>query len=219
MVNQATSCCTLVIPYWCRSCGIGACPEEGALRRPARGALSCWPLARSPEWRWVHALKRRRSIHRRSVLLSDMTPMCTLLRNNSFLREINRGTLSRRWGQRLTILNKSRLGDTVVRAGVDGNAYAYNSDLAYVSTNVLASSDLSDWAQELLPGLKLRISDAFRYTPQQPAFSIRCQFVSGCAQPIGRIPPRHPGSSSQCICKQLVHRRRVLLFALSGSAR
>jgi hypothetical protein len=71
----------------------------------------------------------------------------------------------------LEILNKSRLGDTSVRAGVDGNAYAYNSNLSYASANVRASSDLSDWAQEVLPGLQLRISDAFRYTPQAPAFS------------------------------------------------
>jgi hypothetical protein len=70
------------------------------------------------------------------------------------------------------ILNKSRLGDTRVHAGVNGNAYAYNTDLAFVSTNVLASSDVSDWAHELLPGLKLRISDAFRYTPNQPVFPI-----------------------------------------------
>src|SRR5580765_7423237 len=44
-----------------------------------------------------------------------------------------------------TILNKSRLGDTVIRAAVDGNAYAYNSNLAFASTNVLASSDMTDW--------------------------------------------------------------------------
>jgi hypothetical protein len=70
------------------------------------------------------------------------------------------------------ILNKSRLGDTEVRAGVDGNVYAYNTDLAYASGNVHATSDMSDWTHELLPGLKLRISDAFRYTPNQAAFPI-----------------------------------------------
>jgi hypothetical protein len=68
------------------------------------------------------------------------------------------------------ILNKSRLGDSSVRAGVNGNAYAYNSNLSYASTNVLAKSDVSNWANELLPGLQLRISDSFRYTPQPPAF-------------------------------------------------
>jgi hypothetical protein len=73
-------------------------------------------------------------------------------------------------GANLALLNKSRLGDTELRAKVDGNVYAYNTNLSYASTNVLASSDVTDWAHELLPGLKLRISDAFRYTPQQSAF-------------------------------------------------
>src|SRR4029079_10820012 len=59
-----------------------------------------------------------------------------------------------------------------IRAGVDGNVYAFNTDLAYASGNVRATSDMSDWANELLPGLKLRISDAFRYTPNQAAFPI-----------------------------------------------
>src|ERR1043165_9310049 len=73
-------------------------------------------------------------------------------------------------GAKLALLNKSRLGDTSLRAGVDGNVYAYNTNLSYASTNVLASSDVTDWALELVPGLKLRISDAFRYAPQQSAF-------------------------------------------------
>ena len=73
-------------------------------------------------------------------------------------------------GTEVIILNKSRLGDTEVRAGVDGNVYAYNTDLSYASGGMRATSDLSNWAQELLPGLKLRISDAFRYTPNQAAF-------------------------------------------------
>jgi len=73
-------------------------------------------------------------------------------------------------GAEVKILNKSRLGDTEVRAGVNGNVYAYNPKLSYASTNAYARSDLSNWANELLPGLQLRISDAFRYTPQPPAF-------------------------------------------------
>jgi hypothetical protein len=64
------------------------------------------------------------------------------------------------------------MGDTEVRAGVDGNAFAYNTDLAFASGNVRATSDLSSWVQELLPGMKLRISDAFRYTPNQAAFPL-----------------------------------------------
>jgi len=75
-------------------------------------------------------------------------------------------------GANVIILNKSRLGDSELRAGVDGNVYAYNTDLSYASGNVRATSDMSDWANELLPGMKLRISDAFRYTPNQAAFPI-----------------------------------------------
>src|SRR5262249_50985470 len=75
-------------------------------------------------------------------------------------------------GANAIILNKSRLGDTEVRAGVDGNVYAYNTDLSYASGNVRATSDISNWVQELLPHLRLQISDTFRYTPNQAAFPI-----------------------------------------------
>ncbi len=72
--------------------------------------------------------------------------------------------------QQVQILNKSRLGDTAIGAGVSGNVFAYNTDLSFVSTNVNASSDLSGWTNELLPGLKFRVSEAFLYSPEPPAF-------------------------------------------------
>jgi hypothetical protein len=87
-------------------------------------------------------------------------------------------------GTKLELLNKSRLGNTALRAGVDGNVYAYNTNLSYASTNVLASSDVTEWAHELLPGLKLRISDRFIYTPQQSAFmGTGVRPISGAAAP------------------------------------
>lgn len=125
-------------------------------------------------------------------------------------------------GAKVTVLNKSRLGDTVLRAGVDGNGYAYNSNLRYASANVLASSDLSDWTKELLPGLKLRITDAFLYSPQRPTFQGTGQAAAQAAQtaPQSDVFLRGvQGSSSRCIFKQLVHRRKLLLFAHNGSAR
>ncbi len=73
-------------------------------------------------------------------------------------------------GTQMQILNKSRLGDTAISAGVDGNVFAYNTDLSFVSANVNATSDLSGWAHDLLPGLSLQISDRFLYTPEPPAF-------------------------------------------------
>jgi hypothetical protein len=73
-------------------------------------------------------------------------------------------------GANLEILNKSRAGDTQVNVGVNGSTYVYNTYLSYVGTNGLVTSDLSDWTHELLPGLGLRLTDSFRYTPTQPAF-------------------------------------------------
>ena len=70
----------------------------------------------------------------------------------------------------LKVVNKSRVGDTEATASVNGNIYAYNTNLSYVSTFLNASSDLTNWVHELLPGAKLRLSDQFLYTPEQPAF-------------------------------------------------
>lgn len=68
------------------------------------------------------------------------------------------------------VVDKSRLADSLLRAGVNGNAFAYNTNLAFVSTTVFASSDMTRGVSELVRGLQLRISDSFRYTPETPAF-------------------------------------------------
>jgi hypothetical protein len=73
-------------------------------------------------------------------------------------------------GAGVKVLNKSRLSDSELRLGANGNLYAYNTKLSYASTNLFASSDLTGWAHELVPGLKLRVSDSFLYTPEPPAF-------------------------------------------------
>jgi hypothetical protein len=78
--------------------------------------------------------------------------------------------LSTTVGANIQVLNKSRLGDSVLNAGVNGSVYAYNTDLSFVSTNVFAGSDLSGWTNELVPGLKVQVSDSFLYTPESPAF-------------------------------------------------
>jgi hypothetical protein len=70
----------------------------------------------------------------------------------------------------IDVVNKSRLGDSALSVGVQGGLYAYNTDLSYVSTNVFGTSDLSKWTNELVPGLKLQVSDSFLYTPEPPAF-------------------------------------------------
>jgi hypothetical protein len=66
--------------------------------------------------------------------------------------------------------DKSRLADSLVRAGVNGNAFANNTDLAFVSGSLFATSDMTRGVSELVRGLRLRISDSFRYTPETPAF-------------------------------------------------
>ena len=68
------------------------------------------------------------------------------------------------------VVDKSRFADSLLRAGVNGNAFVYNSDLAFYSTAVSASSDMTRGANELVRGLGLRIYDSFRYTPEPPAF-------------------------------------------------
>jgi hypothetical protein len=70
----------------------------------------------------------------------------------------------------LKVLNKSRVGDTEVQAWVNGNVYAYNTNLSYASTYLNATSDVTNWVHELLPGARLRLSDVFQYTPEPPAF-------------------------------------------------
>jgi len=70
----------------------------------------------------------------------------------------------------LKVQNKSRIGDTEVEASVNGNVYAYNTDLAYYGTYLNGTTDLSSWIQELLPKARLRLSDNFLYTPEPPAF-------------------------------------------------
>lgn len=68
------------------------------------------------------------------------------------------------------VVDKSRFADSLLRAGLNGNAFVYNSDLAFYSTMVDANSDITRGVSELVQGLQLRISDSFRYTPEAPAF-------------------------------------------------
>jgi hypothetical protein len=57
-----------------------------------------------------------------------------------------------------------------LRAGGDLNYYVYNTPFNYVGTNVAASAQLDGWVSRLLRGLRLSVSDVFRYTPQPPGF-------------------------------------------------
>ena len=68
------------------------------------------------------------------------------------------------------VVNKSRLADSLLRASVNTNAFVYNSDLAFYSTNMFAASDMTRGVSELVRGLRLRFTDSFLYTPEVPAF-------------------------------------------------
>jgi hypothetical protein len=57
-----------------------------------------------------------------------------------------------------------------LRAGGDLNYYVYNTPLNFVGTNALMSAQLDGWVSRLLRGLRLSVSDSFRYTPQPPGF-------------------------------------------------
>ena len=54
--------------------------------------------------------------------------------------------------------------------GVDGNVYAHNKGLNYISTRVDAYANLNGWAEHFAKGAQLRIYDYFRYTPTSPGF-------------------------------------------------
>jgi hypothetical protein len=70
----------------------------------------------------------------------------------------------------LTVLHKDKNVDLSMLGGVDGNAYAQNTGLNYVSTRVDAFANLNGWAEHLARGAQLRIYDYFRYTPLSPGF-------------------------------------------------
>ncbi len=67
-------------------------------------------------------------------------------------------------------LHKDKNVEASLVGGVDGNAYAYNKGLNYISTRVDAYANLNGWAEHFARGAQLRIYDYFRYTPTSPGF-------------------------------------------------
>jgi hypothetical protein len=57
-----------------------------------------------------------------------------------------------------------------LKAGGDLNYYVYNTALNYVGTNAVMTAQLDGWVARLVRGLRLTVSDVFRYTPQPPGF-------------------------------------------------
>ena len=67
-------------------------------------------------------------------------------------------------------LHKDKNVEASLTAGVDGNAYAYNTGLNYISTRADLYANLNGWAEHFARGAQLRIYDYFRYTPPSPGF-------------------------------------------------
>lgn len=70
----------------------------------------------------------------------------------------------------LRFLNKDPQAETDITAGVSGNAFVNNRDLDFVSVNLAGTINLTRWISEFIPGAKLRIGEAFLFTPEQPNF-------------------------------------------------
>src|SRR5215467_11304816 len=70
----------------------------------------------------------------------------------------------------LKALHKDKNVEASLMGGVDGNLYATNTGLNYISTRVDMYADLSGWAQHFAKRAQLRVYDYFRYTPTSPGF-------------------------------------------------
>jgi opacity protein-like surface antigen len=68
------------------------------------------------------------------------------------------------------VAHKDRNTEASLIAGVDGNAYVYNTGLSYISTRADLFANLNGWAENLAKGATLRVYDYFRYTPTSPGF-------------------------------------------------
>jgi len=68
------------------------------------------------------------------------------------------------------ILHNSKNAEASLTGGVDGNLYAHNTGLNYISTRADLFANLSGLAQRLIKGAQLSMYDYFRYTPTSPGF-------------------------------------------------
>ena len=71
----------------------------------------------------------------------------------------------------LRVVHKRQLLEGTVGGGVTAETYVKNPGLNYVAANGVIDLNLDGAMNELVRGLGLKISDAFYYTPQPPAFA------------------------------------------------
>ena len=146
---------------------------EGSALQPGAWRLSCWPSGGSLGWTaWFTRSGRDEPTHRPPVFLNDMILTCFSAQKASFHRGRQMlGFFHRSVGASVQVLNKSRLGDSVLVAGVNRRCICIQYRFVLrINKLLLAGSDLSGWTNELVPGLKFRVSDCFLYTPEPPAF-------------------------------------------------
>lgn len=70
----------------------------------------------------------------------------------------------------IQILDKERIVETDLSANVNGTAFINNTELNFLSTQVTGVFKLDGLVGQLIPGLKLQVSDSFLYSPESPSF-------------------------------------------------
>lgn len=70
----------------------------------------------------------------------------------------------------VTVTNRNSLFDAVVSGGATSEVYVNNPGLNYVGFNASLNAVLDRAVQQVIKGSKLSITEAFRFTPQLPAF-------------------------------------------------
>lgn len=68
------------------------------------------------------------------------------------------------------VIDKGREVETTLNVGGSGNIFVNNPKLNFFSAQVSGSVKLDGLVGQLLPGLKLRVSDSFMFTPEAPNF-------------------------------------------------
>jgi opacity protein-like surface antigen len=70
----------------------------------------------------------------------------------------------------IEIMDKDRAVEFSLIGNANGTVYVNNPDLNYVSTQWVGTAKLDGLVGQLIPGLKLQVSDSFLYSPEAPSF-------------------------------------------------
>ena len=70
----------------------------------------------------------------------------------------------------IQVVDKDRVVETNLSANVRGSAFLNNPELNFVATQVSGIVKLDGLVGQLIPGLKLQVSDSFLFSPESPSF-------------------------------------------------